>query len=148
MRLARDYNNSPQKYVVHRPQTQHNRSQRYANDLFREYLAHHDITIPVRDFSAMQDKALRKWRHRNPEAIVEEPVPKEFLNWITVNWIRHQCTEYDATLRWFTPCVREHMRIRLKLHVLGLIAATYPELSPACALQTQSLHAEKQGSNK
>jgi hypothetical protein len=128
-----------QKYTVHRPQTQHNRSQRYANDLFREYLANHDITIPVRELSWLREKALRKWRHRNPEAVVEDPVPQEFLNWITVTWIRHQCTEYDATLRWFSPCIREHMRTKLKKHVLYLIAETYPELAEACAQQLQNI---------
>lgn len=112
---------------------------RFAHDRFRDYLAHHDITIPIRELSWLRDKALRKWRHRNPDAVISDPVPLEFSNWIIVTWIRHQCCEYDATLRWFSPSLREQMRTRLKHHVLDLIGETYPELAEACSEQKQAM---------
>lgn len=116
--------------------------QRFANEKFREFLANHDITIPVRDLGDMRKRALKKWLHRNPESSMSEATDEtapEFLNWITVTWIRHQCCEYDATLRWFSPSVRPDMHRLLKLHVLDLIATTYPELECACAMQARSL---------
>ena len=122
------------------PNTKH---QRFAHEKFREYLANHDITIPIRDIDDLRKRALKKWRHRNPESALSDSVDEaapEFLNWITVTWIRHQCCEYDSTLRWFSPSVRPEMHKLLKLHVLTLISETYPELSVACAMQAQLVH--------
>jgi hypothetical protein len=124
-----------------KPKVPHQKHARFARERFREYLEHHDITIPVQSLDMLRERAFRKWKHRNPDALVPsvaEATP-EFLAWITVNWIRHQCTEYDQTLRWFSPCMRADMHKLLKLHVLDLIASTYPELAEACSHQSDSV---------
>ena len=131
----------PCSFTANKPKAPNQKHARFARERFREYLARHDITIPVQPLDVLQARAFRKWKHRNPNALiprVSEATP-EFLAWITVNWIRHHCTEYDHTLRWFAPCIRASMHKLLKLHVLDLIASTYPELAEACSHQSDSV---------
>lgn len=126
--------NSVSKVSDKRPNQKH---ARFAHERFQEFLQQHDIVIPQLPLEALRTKALKKWRFRNHvDFETAASLPQEFLDWIAVNWIRHQCCEYDQTLRWFQASLRNDMHRRLKLHVLDMIQKQYPELAVACAHQS------------
>ena len=113
----------------------------FAHERFQEFLQHHAIVLPKQHLSldALRVRALKRWRRRNNVTIDAcMCMSQEFVDWITVSWIRHQCCDYDRTLRWFQASMRQEMHTMLKLYVLNMIKHSHPQLAKACEQQAHS----------
>lgn len=74
------------------------------------------------------------WIERNQyEKYASLQSPEEFLNRITVNYLRHCCTEYENILdSLYNQVGKQEAAIKLKTKILQAIAKKYPNLQKAC----------------
>jgi hypothetical protein len=81
------------------------------------------------------------WQSRGElQKFASKDSPREFLNRITVNYLRHQCSHYEKWLEKFVkvPGAIE-ARALIRQRVIDAIAHKYPHLKDECAEQNADL---------
>jgi len=77
------------------------------------------------------------WASKGEFKLADSTNP-EFLDRITVNYLRHECTDYDPLLEGLAGKIGKFEAYELaKCHVLGAIARKFPKLSKECLKQRQ-----------
>ena len=96
-----------------------------------------DVSVPNYSEATLILRSIRHYNRRLkpglPPATTDSR--KEFLARITVNYLRHVCSNYDEyrdQLRSLHPVDRDAIGASVKGRVLAEIAKTYPWLNAAC----------------
>ena len=119
---------------------------KYAQAIFDETLSVTPLVMREINKASFWDDIVQNWQHVQTYAKDKETwgVTQEFRDRITVNYIRHRCTNYDHLRKLFL----EHpynSRLQFLLHqllktqVLDLISQTFPKLHKECQLQKVQL---------
>jgi len=98
------------------------------------------IDVPVLPMNEVRRLAVDHYNNweGNYEVASLKDSEADFLNRITVNYIRHQLTIYDDSNRWMSGKVGKDEAYYTNRHrVFDAIAHSYPKLSKECKLQDQ-----------
>jgi hypothetical protein len=90
----------------------------------------HTYNSPVRTtstFKEIRSTAISAYSYHHPHS--EEPVENDFINRITLNFVRHNLTSYDARVK-ATTDLEEKQAIRDEIH--DNIIRRFPALREAC----------------
>jgi len=107
------------------------------------------IVIPALQPDRLQSRAIRHYNalwttrgHYDKCATIHDD--PEFLERITVNYLRHACTDYDDRLvELYGAIGATEARPLLKRRILTAIAATYPALAAECQRQAADLEEDE-----
>lgn len=94
-----------------------------------------EIEIPVLPMDSLIQEAIDHYEGRN-WGCVQDDAPKDFLERITVNFVRHGLINYDAFLSGLRKRIGRHQAYCiLKRRVLEKTATLYPALAAECQRQ-------------
>jgi hypothetical protein len=99
------------------------------------------VSVPVIAWDRLVERSIKHYNHFHFEsekfASLGTSSP-EFLERLTVNYLRHECSRYDELLEQaFGQVGTGDARRIIRQKVYGVIAATYPHLADECERQTQ-----------
>jgi hypothetical protein len=101
-----------------------------------------EVPISVRkiDSSDLRQKAIKHYEKRSQERgdfnFVSEDAPDSFVTRITVNYLRHCCTQYESALDKFSGVVGVGSAYEvIRERVFAAIASAYPGLAAECKRQ-------------
>jgi len=96
-----------------------------------------DFCVPKLDTAKLIEEACRHYNDRSfGERLATPDSSPEFLDRISVNYLRHECTAYDEILDMFKGVVGgAEAKIEARNVVLSQIADTYPDLNFECYRQ-------------
>ena len=103
-----------------------------------------EIEIPIIEKDELYRQAVESyndlWSSRGDyEKVASIKSPRGFLDRITVNFLRHECSEYESQIdAMFGKVGNELAYIRLKIRILKAIAVCYPYLEGATRAQISS----------
>jgi hypothetical protein len=131
--------------AARRSQTAKQVAQRKEAELLQQIEA---MPIQIRQIKNVQGAAIRSYNDWKAECAWDDrgryydwkPATPDsdpaFLQRITVNFIRHELTEYDAQLESVAAQIGAvRARTRIRNRILDSIASVYPELAKECTLQ-------------
>lgn len=95
-----------------------------------------EISVVKMSLNAARKKAIKSYNDWNYLGGASMNSDQEFLDRITVNYLRHECTEYDEALFDTYGNVGKNEAIkRIRQRVFDVIAKAYPELAIECLNQ-------------
>jgi len=110
-----------------------------------DYVESIEITVPKMSVDILRKKAITHYNYRqydrgNHDFCANEDSDKDFLDRITVNYLRHEMTNYEQELRAiFGKAGKQQAYALLKKKVLDEIAEVYPSLRTECAWQASTI---------
>lgn len=105
---------------------------RYRRETLIALVEQIDITVPAMSTTALIRRSIAHYNRRSPARPASLESQPEFLTRLAVNFLRHQCSEYDSLRNFLRQHAHgddhEFVGAVVKGRVLRLIAAQYPML--------------------